>query len=83
MAMGLPVVTLDVDPLREIVGEQGGRLVSEGNPEKLAAAIQVLLTNSDLASAMGRAARERVVREYSWQQHCQLLERILLEMTAR
>ena len=41
------------------------------------------LMNDDAATAAeakGRSARERVVAEFSWQRHCEQLERILLEI---
>lgn len=78
MATGLPVVTLDVEPLREIVrpGSEGV-LVTEGNVRALADAIASLLENPEKARTMGAKGRERVVEHFSWQGHCRELDRIL------
>jgi glycosyltransferase involved in cell wall biosynthesis len=79
MATGLPVVTLDVPPLAEVVrhGEEG-LLVAEDDVDGLARAISSLLANPHWARALGQAGRERVVARFSWQRHCEQLERILL-----
>lgn len=81
MAMALPVVTLDVPPLREIVrpGEEG-LLVPEADVDALAAAVIELLQDPARAEAMGRAGRDRVVARFSWQAHCAELERILCDL---
>lgn len=81
MAMGVPVVSLDVPPLREIVRASEGRLVPEGDPSALARAIDELLTNNASRDAMSRSARERVVAHYSWQRHCEQLDDILRGLT--
>jgi glycosyltransferase involved in cell wall biosynthesis len=78
MAMGVPVVTLDVPELAEIVRpEKEGLLVPEGDPETLARALSSLLRDPTTAHAMGAAGRERVESRFSWQVHCRELERIL------
>jgi glycosyltransferase involved in cell wall biosynthesis len=78
MACGLPVVTLDVHPLREIVRPgQEGLLVQEGDENSLADAIAELVASPERAAEMGRSARERVVSHYSWQVHCEKLEKVL------
>ena len=59
MAMGLPVVSLDVAPLREIVRESEGTLVSEGDIDGIdgmAEAIRVLVDDTASARAKGRSA---------------------------
>lgn len=81
MAMGLPVVSLDVAPLREIVRPTEGVLVAEGNVEAMAKAIGGLLTDPEAARAQGRSGRERVVAEFSWQRHCEQLDQILRDIT--
>lgn len=82
MAAGLPVVTAAIPPLDEVIRDgREGALFPEGDLPALAAAIARLLDEPDAARAMGRAARERVVAHYSWQHHCEELERILLGMS--
>ncbi len=79
MAMGLPVVTTAVAPLDRIVRPgQDGLLVAEGDVAGLASAVADLLDAPEWARAMGRSARERVVAEYSWERHCERLERVLV-----
>ncbi len=83
MAVGAPVVTLNVPPLAEIVRSTEGALVPEGDPDALAKAIGNLLGDETDRQSMARAARDRVVEHYSWQKHCEALERILTETVAR
>ncbi|MBN2713022.1 MAG: glycosyltransferase family 4 protein, partial [Planctomycetes bacterium] len=61
MAFGKPVVSTWVSGIPELV-EDGvsGLLVPEKNPEELANALRKILTDHDLASALGKAARPRV-----------------------
>jgi glycosyltransferase involved in cell wall biosynthesis len=78
MAMALPVVTLDTPPLAEIARpEREGLLVPEGDEVALARAIGGLLSDPVRARTMGAAARDRVVAHFSWQRHCEQLEKIL------
>jgi glycosyltransferase involved in cell wall biosynthesis len=83
MATGIPVVTIDVPELAEVVrqGEEG-LLFPEGDAEALAGAVAALLENP-ASRAMGEAARERVVSRFSWQVHFQELERILEGLVTR
>jgi glycosyltransferase involved in cell wall biosynthesis len=61
MAAGLPVVASRVGGVAELVvhGETG-LLVSPGDPESFAAAVQRVLDDSDLRRRLGEAGRERV-----------------------
>jgi len=63
---GLPVVATRVGGIPELV-EDGvtGFLVPPGNPEALSEAIQRLLDNKDLRHQMGRAGREKALREFT------------------
>jgi glycosyltransferase involved in cell wall biosynthesis len=84
MATALPVICLDVPPLAEVVRpEQEGLLVAEGEEDALAAAIGRLLADPARARSMGRAGRERVVAHFSWQHHCEELDRILSSLVAK
>ena len=78
MACGLPCITLDIDPLREIIRPgREGLLIQEGDEQGLADAIVELVTSPERAAEMGRAARQRIVSHYSWQVHCEKLEEVL------
>ncbi|MGH9321039.1 MAG: glycosyltransferase family 4 protein [Vicinamibacteria bacterium] len=78
MAMALPVVSLDVPPLAEIVRPgREGLLFAERDEESFSAAVSELLADPARAQAMGEAGRDRVVAHFSWQRHCEELETIL------
>jgi glycosyltransferase involved in cell wall biosynthesis len=62
MACGLPVVTTGAGGMAELVGDDAGAVVW---PEELGAALSRLLADGDRRRALGRVARERVVRDYS------------------
>jgi glycosyltransferase involved in cell wall biosynthesis len=80
MAMALPVVTVDVAPLNEIVRhEQEGLLYPSGDVQALAWSIEQLAADPGLRQRLGSSARERVVQHYSWQAHCRSLDAILRE----
>src|SRR5690606_31606660 len=48
MSAGVPVVTFDIDGVREIVNHQGGMMVPVGNTERLAEAIFQLYNNAEI-----------------------------------
>ena len=63
---GRAVIASDIGGLPEIVEDRRtGLLVPPGDSARLAAAIIELATNGALAREMGRAARERALREFS------------------
>lgn len=67
MASGLPVVATRIAGSEElVVPEVTGLLAAPGSLEELAGAIGRLIQDQDAREAMGRAGRERVLREYSW-----------------
>ncbi len=67
MAGGRPVVASDVSgmPLA-IEDDVSGLLVEEKNPDALAAAVNGLLADGELARRLGEAARLRVAEELNW-----------------
>jgi starch synthase len=83
MAMSLPVVTIDVYPLNQIVrAGQEGLLYREGDAAGLRSQIECLVDDPGLARRLGDAGRQRVVKEFSWQKHAERLERVLSECIA-
>ena len=66
MAAGCPVVVTPEVGAADLVTECGGGIVSDGNPEALAAAIGSILDAPDAARAMGARAREFVRANLSW-----------------
>ena len=83
MACGLPVVTPRLPRLTRLV-EHGreGMLYDPENPRALDAAL-VSLADASLRRRLGAAARERVVRDFSWQAHCAALDARLREIVAK
>lgn len=65
MSYGLPVIASRIGALPEIV-EDGvtGFLFTPGNYEELAGKMKLLWENPDLCRQMGKAAQEKVIREY-------------------
>jgi glycosyltransferase involved in cell wall biosynthesis len=65
MAFGLPIVSSGVHGVPEIArAEREALLVPPGDSAALAAALARVLSDESLAGALGRAARERVQREF-------------------
>ena len=78
MAMALPVVTIDIPPLNDIVREgREGLLFHAGDIGDLTSALGRLAGDAGLRERLGESARQRVVANYSWQAHCAALDRIL------
>jgi len=70
MACGLAVIASSAGALPEVVGSSGeaGLLFPFGNTEALAEASTTLAGDPARAEAMGRAARRRVQRVFSWEE---------------
>ena len=67
MACGLPVVATRVTGNETLVDHgRTGLLMDLGDPGGLAAAMKEVLENPVWAAKMGRAGRETVVRQYTW-----------------
>jgi glycosyltransferase involved in cell wall biosynthesis len=67
MACGLPIVTTDIGGIRDYVDEKCAFLVHRGDAETMAEKIMMLLENENLRSKMGKAGREKAVKEFAWQ----------------
>lgn len=67
MATGVPCIAGDAGGLREIVRNgETGILVRPDDPDALAFAVKTLLRDRAMAARLAQAAKERVAREYSW-----------------
>jgi glycosyltransferase involved in cell wall biosynthesis len=77
MAAGLPVVAPAIPRLSRLV-EHGreGWLYEPREPRALDEAL-LALADPTVRRRMGAAARERVVRDFSWEAHCVVLDRRL------
>jgi len=66
MAMEIPVVTTNTVGIPELVEHQTeGLLVPPQDPGALAEALEILLNNKVLRSAMGKAARKKVINDFN------------------
>jgi glycosyltransferase involved in cell wall biosynthesis len=66
MACGLPCVVTSVGGVPDTLADgQEGIVVPPGNPELLAEGIQKLLDDTELRNKYGKAARDRVLRDFS------------------
>ncbi|NOZ82482.1 MAG: glycosyltransferase family 4 protein [Euryarchaeota archaeon] len=80
MAMEKPVVATRVGGIPEVMSEREGVLVEAGNPEQLALALLTLLRDESLRSELGRRARQRVLREFTWGSVARRTEREYLRL---
>ncbi|PHJ65950.1 glycosyl transferase family 1 [Nostoc linckia z18] len=65
MSMNLPVVATDIRGCREaVIHGRTGLIVAPKNTEKLAEALGILLSNSQLRQSYGQAGRQRVEADY-------------------
>ncbi len=84
MAAGLPIVASSVGGLAELVAEgRNGYLVPAGDPQAMAAALQMLVADPGLRSELGLTSRRRVEAEFSLgecrRRHRDLYQTLLLE----
>jgi glycosyltransferase involved in cell wall biosynthesis len=78
MAAGLPVIAPAGGRLSTLVQHnREGVLYKPATPAALADAL-ARLADTTLRQELGRAARQRAVREYSWRAHCETLEAAIL-----
>ncbi len=64
MAMGVPIVTVDLPAVREIVNESVGRLLPEFEPAALADVVEELLEQAQVRQKLAAAARRRVREQF-------------------
>ena len=83
MAMEKPVVATEVGGVRELVGESGV-MVPAKDPETLAQAMLALMRSTPQARrSLGRAARERIERLFSFDAKADEWESLYREMLTR
>ena len=78
MAMGKAIVASRLDQLGKILKDGEDALLFEpGDPHELAETVLTLAENSDLRNRLGRNAREKVIKEFSWDSHVgKIIEKI-------
>jgi glycosyltransferase involved in cell wall biosynthesis len=74
-ALGVPVVTSDLSSMPEIAGA-GALLVDPRSPEKIAEAVQCLVSQCEVRSVIIKKGRENTAR-FSWKQCAQAIAREL------
>jgi len=78
MAMAKPIISTAMSDIPEIL-EGCGIVVEPGNVGQIAGKIEYILEHEEEAVEMGRRAREKCAREYSWE----AVEKILVEIFDR
>ncbi len=75
MSTGLPIISTYLGGIPEVVGNEGtsGILTPPGDTHSLALAIRTLAQDSVLRESMGRKARERILKLYTWRQSAERL----------
>jgi glycosyltransferase involved in cell wall biosynthesis len=82
LACATPVVCSNIPGYAAVLTREASRLVEPGDPDALADAVIDVLSDEDRRVAMGRAARDHAVSNYSWDDIARRLEVIYLEVTA-
>jgi colanic acid/amylovoran biosynthesis glycosyltransferase len=80
-ALGVPAVAFASAGIPEAVVPGTGLLAQERDVEGLATHLRLLLENASLRQAMGRAAREHVVRHFDLKSQTRKLEDLYAEVT--
>jgi glycosyltransferase involved in cell wall biosynthesis len=83
MAMEVPIVSTDVDGVKEAVtAEREAVLVPAQNPELLAAALERILDDAGLRSRLTSEARRKVESEFSFSRRTRRIEAIYRQLMA-
>ncbi len=81
MASGKAVVASAMGQIVNVIRDgENGLLVSAGDKQALAGAIDRLIVDPDLRNALGRQAREDATKDHSWEQYHSRLENILTDV---
>jgi len=83
MASGKPVIGTAVDGIPEVIGTESGILVPRGDAPALADAIFRLLSDSELAFAMGQAGRKRAREKFDVRGAARRMEELYIELLER
>jgi glycosyltransferase involved in cell wall biosynthesis len=81
MAMRKAIVAPDVPPIREVIEDgKTGILFERGNVAQALEGIERLIENEQLRHDLGRRARAKVVRSYTWDQNAERIANIAESM---
>lgn len=82
MASGVPIVSVDLPVLREVLGDPpAATLVRPDSPVDLAAAVRHVVDDTQLSSATAATARERV-KEFTWTRRAELVLGFIAQLDA-
>ena len=73
MAMSRPVIA-STDCAAAVDAVVGQELLTAASPEEYVAAISQVLEAPEMGTALGRAARQRVVERYTWEAHMKAID---------
>jgi glycosyltransferase involved in cell wall biosynthesis len=82
MASGMPTVSTDVGGVREASGD-AGLVVPPQHPDAMAQACLLLLSDADLRTSMGRAARSRILSTFTLEQSLAAFGDLYRQVTER
>jgi len=84
MACGVPVLCVDIPAQRTVVCDDCGIRVPMGPPKdvinNLANALEILYLNQELRDTMGKKARERALKEFSWAKKGEFIKELYTEI---
>jgi glycosyltransferase involved in cell wall biosynthesis len=84
MACATPVVASNIGGIGQAVRDgEDGLLVAPGDPTALRHAIRTVLESSALAADLGRAGRDKVVKEFSWSTRGEATDRTFRQVSGR
>jgi glycosyltransferase involved in cell wall biosynthesis len=66
MACGLPAVATAVGGVPEVFAEGGALLVPPDQPEKLADALHIVMTDPDVRTRLGREGQLSFQKNFTW-----------------
>lgn len=78
MAAGLPVVVTPVGSIREyVVDKKNGLLFARQDINDLVEKLEFLLKGQKMRKVLGKAARNTIIKDYSWEQSVEKIRKIL------
>ncbi len=83
MSMAKPVVVTDVGGVRELVGDAGAVVPAKNSRALANAMLEIMQQSRESLAANGRAARERILRNFSMDATAETWETLYKELLAR
>lgn len=83
MACETPVVGVAEGGVKETVVDGVTGLLTDRDPERFAAAVRRLLDDAELGDKLGRAGRQRVLEQWSWDRAARRVEESLVRLSQR